>query len=157
ACATPATGGRGLADAAKTQAAAALAVGVDPARVALASTGGISQHLPGEAMVQGILAAAPPLSADREGGLQQGIHTTDGLEKRASLEVALPSGSVRLSAQCKGAGMISPRFATMLCFVETDAELAVETAELLLGVCVQRSFDRASVDGQLSTNDTAIL
>ncbi len=69
----------------------------------------------------------------------------------------LPSGPVRLSAQCKGAGMISPRFATMLCFVETDAALRAETAELLLGVCVKRSFDRASVDGQLSTNDTAIL
>jgi len=64
---------------------------------------------------------------------------------------------VRLSAQCKGAGMISPRFATMLCFVQTDAELDAATADLLLGVCVKRSFDRASVDGQLSTNDTAIL
>ena len=53
--------------------------------------------------------------------------------------------------------MISPLFATMLCFVETDAELAAETADLLLGVCVKRSFDRASVDGQLSTNDTAIM
>ena len=53
--------------------------------------------------------------------------------------------------------MISPNFATMLCFVETDAALAPETADLLLGVCVKRSFDRASVDGQLSTNDTAIL
>ena len=53
--------------------------------------------------------------------------------------------------------MISPRFATMLCFVQTDAALSAETAELLLGVCVKRSFDRVSVDGQLSTNDTAIL
>src|SRR6202000_2838575 len=69
----------------------------------------------------------------------------------------LPSGAVRISAQCKGAGMISPNFATMLCFVETDAELEPETADLLLGVCVKRSFDRASVDGQLSTNDTAVL
>src|SRR3712207_9564413 len=57
----------------------------------------------------------------------------------------------------KGAGMISPAFATMLCFVQTDAALAPETAELLLGVCVKRSFDRVSVDGQLSTNDTVIL
>ena len=64
---------------------------------------------------------------------------------------------MRLSAQCKGAGMISPNFATMLCFVETNAALEPETAELLLGVCVKRSFDRVSVDGQLSTNDTAIL
>src|SRR5262249_27309136 len=71
--------------------------------------------------------------------------------------VELPSGSVRLSAQCKGAGMISPRFATMLCFVQTDARLQAQSAELLLGTCVARSFDRVSVDGQLSTNDTAIL
>src|SRR6202000_1076958 len=69
----------------------------------------------------------------------------------------LPSGAVRISAQCKGAGMISPNFATMLCFIETDAALEPETADLLLGVCVKRSFDRASVDGQLSTNDTATL
>ncbi len=53
--------------------------------------------------------------------------------------------------------MISPNFATMLCFVETDAVLEPHTADLLLGVCVKRSFDRCSVDGQLSTNDTAIL
>jgi glutamate N-acetyltransferase/amino-acid N-acetyltransferase len=53
--------------------------------------------------------------------------------------------------------MISPRFATMLCFIETDAVLSAQTADLLLGVCVKRSFDRCSVDGQLSTNDTAIL
>ena len=70
---------------------------------------------------------------------------------------ALPSGTVRLTAQAKGAGMISPAFATMLCFVQTDAALRPETADLLLGVCVKRSFDRVSVDGQLSTNDTAIL
>ena len=69
----------------------------------------------------------------------------------------LPSGTVRMTAQAKGAGMISPNFATMLCFVQTDAALAPETADLLLGVCVKRSFDRISVDGQLSTNDTAIL
>jgi glutamate N-acetyltransferase/amino-acid N-acetyltransferase len=53
--------------------------------------------------------------------------------------------------------MISPNFATMLCFVQTDAAMQVETAELLFGVCVKRSFDRCSIDGQLSTNDTAIL
>jgi glutamate N-acetyltransferase / amino-acid N-acetyltransferase len=156
-CANAATGGRGLDNAAKTQGAAALAAGVDPSLVALASTGGISQHLPVDAMLKGILEARPLLSADGDGAFQQAIQTTDGFEKRASLEVQLPSGTVRLNAQCKGAGMISPRFATMLCFIETDAQLAPETAELLLSVCVQRSFDRASVDGQLSTNDTAIL
>jgi glutamate N-acetyltransferase / amino-acid N-acetyltransferase len=156
-CANAATGGRGLDDAAKTQGAAALAVGADPAEVALASTGAISHHLPVDAVLRGILDARSRLRSDGDADFQQAIQTTDGFEKRASLQVRLPSGTVRLNAQCKGAGMISPHFATMLCFVETDAGLAPETADLLLGVCVKRSFDRASVDGQLSTNDTAIL
>jgi glutamate N-acetyltransferase/amino-acid N-acetyltransferase len=156
-CANAGTGRRGLDDAAKTQGAAALAAGVKPEEVAVASTGAISHLLPVEAVLKGILDARAQLSqgADRE--FQRAIETTDAFEKRASLEVLLPSGAVRLSAQCKGAGMISPRFATMLCFVQTDAALTPETADLLLGVCVKRSFDRVSVDGQLSTNDTAIL
>jgi glutamate N-acetyltransferase/amino-acid N-acetyltransferase len=156
-CANAATGGRGLDDAAKTQGAAALAVGADPAEVALASTGAISHHLPVDAVLRGILDASSRLRSDGDADFQQAIQTTDAFEKRASLQVRLPSGTVRLSAQCKGAGMISPQFATMLCFVQTDAALAPETADLLLSVCVKRSFDRASVDGQLSTNDTAIL
>jgi glutamate N-acetyltransferase/amino-acid N-acetyltransferase len=156
-CANAATGRRGLDDAAKTQGAAALAVGVDPAEVALASTGGISHLLPVDALLKGILGARERLRPDGDADFQRAIQTTDAFEKRANLEVQLPSGTVRLNAQCKGAGMISPRFATMLCFIQTDATLAPETAELLLGVCVKRSFDRASVDGQLSTNDTVIL
>jgi glutamate N-acetyltransferase / amino-acid N-acetyltransferase len=156
-CANAATGARGLDDAAKTQGAAALALGIDPAQVALASTGGISDHLPVDAMLKGILRARGLMDGDGDGSFQQAIQTTDTSEKRASLAVQLPSGTVRVSAQCKGAGMISPRFATMLCFVETDAAMSSETAALLLDVCVKRSFDRASVDGQLSTNDTAIL
>src|SRR6202020_861873 len=156
-CANAATGQRGLDDAAKTQGAAAIALGCEPAEIALASTGGISHHLPVEKVLQGILAAGPALEQGGDTSFQQAIQTTDASEKRANLEVELPSGIVRLSAQCKGAGMISPNFATMLCFIETDAELRPETADLLLGVCVKRSFDRASVDGQLSTNDTAIL
>jgi glutamate N-acetyltransferase/amino-acid N-acetyltransferase len=156
-CANAATGNRGMEAAAKTQGAAALAVGCSEADVVLASTGGISQDLPVELMLKGILAAAPKLSQAGDAEFQQAIQTTDAFEKRACLEVQLPSGPVRLTAQCKGAGMISPLFATMLCFIQTDAALEPETAELLLGVCVKRSFDRCSVDGQLSTNDTAIL
>jgi glutamate N-acetyltransferase/amino-acid N-acetyltransferase len=156
-CANAATGKRGLEDAAKTQGAAAVAVGVDESAVALASTGGISHHLPVDAVLRGIIAAQQQLRIEGDGDLQQAIQTTDALEKRACLEVELSSGSVCLSAQCKGAGMISPRFATMFCFVQTDAAMQPETADLLLGVTVKRSFDRVSVDGQLSTNDTAIL
>jgi glutamate N-acetyltransferase/amino-acid N-acetyltransferase len=156
-CANAATGARGLDDAAKTQGAVAAALGVHAAEVALASTGSISQHLPVDAMLQGILRARTGLRADGDADFQRAIETTDRFEKRASLEVGLPAGRVRLSAQCKGAGMISPRYATMLCFLETDAALDADTAELLLGVCVERSFERTSVDGQLSTNDTVLL
>jgi glutamate N-acetyltransferase/amino-acid N-acetyltransferase len=156
-CANAATGKRGLDDAAKTQGASAIALGVAPEQVALGSTGGISHHLPMDKVLKGILALSKELRRDGDGDFQQAIQTTDAFEKRACLEVELSGGPVRLTAQCKGAGMISPRFATMLCFVQSDAALASETAELLLGVCVKRSFDRCSVDGQLSTNDTAIL
>jgi glutamate N-acetyltransferase/amino-acid N-acetyltransferase len=156
-CANAETGRRGLDDAAKTQGAAAIALGVQPHEVVLGSTGGISWYLPVDAALKGILDAGSQLRREGDEDFQHAIQTTDAFEKRANLEVTLPAGTVRLSAQCKGAGMISPNFATMLCFVQTDAALAPRTADLLLGVCVKRSFDRCSVDGQLSTNDTAIL
>jgi glutamate N-acetyltransferase/amino-acid N-acetyltransferase len=156
-CANAATGRRGLEDATKTQGAAAMAVGASQEEVLLGSTGGISDYLPVEKMLRGILDASGGLTREGDKDFQQAIQTTDAFEKRANLEVELPSGTVRLSAQCKGAGMISPRFATMFCFVEADAKLAPETAELLLSVCLKRSFDRCTVDGQLSTNDTAAL
>ena len=156
-CANAATGRRGLDAAAKVQGAGALAAGVPESTVALASTGGIAHQLPVDRVVSGIAAARTELAPDGDIALADAIRTTDAFSKRVSLEVELPSGSVRVSAQAKGAGMISPAFATMFCFVQTDAALAAETADLLLGVTVKRSFDRISVDGQLSTNDTAIL
>ena len=80
--------------------------------------------------------------------------TSDRWPKRASLEVALERGPVRLCAQAKGAGMLSPNFATMLCFVQTDAAVDAVTLDRLLRAGVERSFERVSVDGQLSTNDS---
>jgi glutamate N-acetyltransferase / amino-acid N-acetyltransferase len=155
--ANAATGGRGLDDAAKMQGAAAMAAGVEPDRVAVASTGVIGVPLDSRAVVGGLARARAELRADGDADFTAAIMTTDAFEKRAALDVQLSGGTVRLCAQAKGAGMIQPAFATMLCFVQTDAALAAETADLLLGVCVKRSFDRISVDGQLSTNDTAIL
>jgi glutamate N-acetyltransferase / amino-acid N-acetyltransferase len=155
--ANAATGRRGLEDAARMQGAAAMAAGVPEDRVAVASTGVIGVPLDTDKVIRGISAARAELGPDGDDAFGEAIRTTDRFAKNAALDVELPSGTVRLSAQCKGAGMISPAFATMLCFVETDAALAPETADLLLGVCVKRSFDRVSVDGQLSTNDTAIL
>jgi glutamate N-acetyltransferase / amino-acid N-acetyltransferase len=151
-----ADGARGLETARASQAAAAEALGLDADRIALASTGVIGRELPRDALVGGARACADALGSDAS-DFCQAILTTDAGPKRACLEVALPSGAtVRLAGQAKGAGMISPRFATMFCFVETDAEVEHATLDLLTGVCVKRSFDRISVDAQLSTSDTVI-
>ncbi|HEX4806237.1 MAG TPA: bifunctional glutamate N-acetyltransferase/amino-acid acetyltransferase ArgJ [Conexibacter sp.] len=155
--ANAATGVPGFESAGATQIAASRLTGIDPAGVAVGSTGVIGVQLPVDRVLTGLEAAQELLRADGDADFAAAIQTTDAFEKRAALEVRLPSGTVRLSAQCKGAGMISPNFATMLCFVQTDAALDPATADLLLGVTVKRSFDRISVDGQLSTNDTAIL
>jgi len=155
--ANAATGRHGLDEAARVQRAAAVAAGVDADAVAVASTGVIGVPLDGRAIVSALERLGTALHPRGDEEFAQAIMTTDAFEKRAALTVQLPSGPVRLTAQAKGAGMIEPAFATMLCFVQTDAALEPATADLLLGVCVKRSFDRISVDGQLSTNDTAIL
>lgn len=155
--ANAATGARGVEVATKVQGAAAVAAGVNPDQVAVASTGVIGVQLDDAAVAHGLALAAHALRPDGGAELADAIRTTDAFPKRASLNVDLPGGTVRLSAQAKGAGMIQPGFATLLCFVETDAKLAAETADLLLGVTCRRSFERVSVDGQLSTNDTVLL
>ena len=137
------------------QQAAAEELDVEPGQVAVASTGVIGVELPRDSVVAGVRSACQALGPGTE-GFSQAILTSDAGPKRACLEVELPSGSVRLSAQVKGAGMISPRHATMFCFVQTDAALDADTLDLLTGVCVKRSFDRISVDGQLSTSDTVV-
>lgn len=155
--ANAATGRQGMDEAARMQGAGAMMARTTEDRVAVCSTGVIGVPLDGSKTVRGLLEAGKSLSADGVDAFQQAIQTTDRFEKRATIDVALPGGTVRIAAQCKGAGMIQPSHATMLCFVTTDAVVPAETADLLLGVCVKRSFDRATVDGQLSTNDTCLL
>ncbi len=156
--ANAATGGRGLDDAARMQGAGATACGVNSEdAVAVASTGVIGVPLPIDAVTRGIAAAASELSAAGDADFAEAIRTTDAFAKRVCLDILLDGGSVSLSAQAKGAGMIAPGFATLLVFVQTDAQLSPETCDLLLGVTVKRSFERVSVDGQLSPSDTVIL
>jgi glutamate N-acetyltransferase/amino-acid N-acetyltransferase len=155
--ANAATGEAGISEAVRVQEAAAAALGLSPREVAVASTGVIGVLLPGERIAAAVPALAERLSPNGMDDFAQAIKTTDALDKHVKLQVALPSGAVSLSAACKGAGMISPQFATMLCFVQTDAALSAASVDSLLGAAVRRSFDRVSVDGQLSTNDTVIL
>jgi glutamate N-acetyltransferase/amino-acid N-acetyltransferase len=152
-CSNVGDGRRGLDTASAMQSRAAERLGLEPAQVGVASTGVIGRELPRDSVLAGIDAAAGELG-EGAGAFSQAILTSDSAPKRACLDVELPGGRVRLAAQAKGAGMISPRFATMFCFVQTDARLDADTLDLLTGVCVKRSFDRISVDGQLSTSDT---
>jgi glutamate N-acetyltransferase / amino-acid N-acetyltransferase len=155
--ANAATGRRGLDAATKMQGAAAVAGGVAAERVAVCSTGVIGVPLDADAIVRALPDVHAELSDGGDAAFTEGISTTDVIEKRAALQVELGGGPVRLSAQAKGAGMISPHFATLLCFVQTDAALDAATCDLLLGATCARSFERISVDGQLSTNDTVVL
>jgi glutamate N-acetyltransferase/amino-acid N-acetyltransferase len=155
--ANAATGRRGLEDAAAMRSGAAFVCGVPESAVAVASTGVIGVPLPMDRVTDGTVAAGRELRRDGELDFAEAIRTTDRLPKHVSLQIELSQGAVRLSVQGKGAGMISPQFATLLVFVQTDAALSPAEADLLLSVCVKRSFNRVSVDGQLSTSDTVIL
>jgi glutamate N-acetyltransferase/amino-acid N-acetyltransferase len=150
------TGEEGLAVAEEMSMTAADGLGLPHGRVAVASTGVIGQGLDRSPVMNGIAAALQSLSAGAD-DFAHAILTTDRWPKYAGLELSLSSGSVRLCAQAKGGGMISPSFATMLCFVETDAAVDAQTLERLLDAAVERSFERISVDGQLSTNDSLFM
>ncbi len=155
-CSNVGDGQRGLDTAAAMQETAARRLGVDPAQVGVASTGVIGHELPRDKVVAGVDGACEELGLEAE-SFSEAILTSDSGAKRACLDVHLGSGTVKLAAQAKGAGMIEPRYATMFCFVQTDARMPQETLDLLTGVCVKRSFDRISVDGQLSTSDTVFV
>jgi glutamate N-acetyltransferase/amino-acid N-acetyltransferase len=145
------TGERGLADAWSMCEEAGEKLGLPPRSVAVAETGVIGVPLPVDAVLGGIGEAAGSLSAGGAGAFSDAILTTDRWPKSCTLR----AGGVTLSAQAKGAGMMEPGFATMLCFVQTDA--VVEDAEGALRSAAAGSFERITVDGQMSTNDTVVL
>jgi len=149
--ANAATGEQGVRDALAMRDALASEVGLEPETVAVAETGVIGVPMDMDAVLSGI--AGLVASAEARGGVafSEAIMTTDKWPKR----VALRAGGVTLSAQAKGAGMIEPGFATMLCFVQTDALVADPARELRRAV--GGSFERITVDGQMSTNDTVLL
>jgi glutamate N-acetyltransferase/amino-acid N-acetyltransferase len=145
------TGEKGYQDAFEMCRRAADALGLGNEAVAVAETGTIGVPLPIGAVLDGIDAAAAALSPNGGLDFSDAITTTDRWPKRVALRV----GGVTLSAQAKGAGMIEPRMATTLCFVQTDA--AVEDPAAELRAAVDASFNRITVDGQMSTNDCVLL
>jgi glutamate N-acetyltransferase / amino-acid N-acetyltransferase len=149
--ANAATGEQGYRDALAMRDAAAEALGIEPRTVAVAETGTIGVPLDIEAVTTGVLEAVEGLSAEGGEDFAQAIMTTDKGPKRCTVR----AGGVTVSAQAKGAGMIEPGFATMLCFVQTDAE--VTDPDAALRSALAGSMERITVDGQLSTNDTVLL
>ena len=149
--ANAATGEQGYRDALAMRDAAAEALNVDPRTVAVAETGTIGVPLDIEAATAGVLEAVEGLSATGADDFAEAIMTTDRGPKRCTLR----AGGVTVSAQAKGAGMIEPGFATMLCFVQTDAE--VPDPDAALRSALAGSMERITVDGQMSTNDTVLL
>jgi glutamate N-acetyltransferase / amino-acid N-acetyltransferase len=145
------TGEKGFADALAMSERAADALGLETAQVAVAETGVIGVPMPMSSVLIGIEDAAADLAADHADVFAEAITTTDRWRKLVTLEM----DGVTLSAQAKGAGMIQPNMATMLCFVQTDA--VVDDPAGALKRAVDASFNRITVDGQMSTNDTVLL
>jgi glutamate N-acetyltransferase / amino-acid N-acetyltransferase len=145
------TGDQGYADAVAMCDEAAAQLGLRPEVVAVAETGVIGVPLPIDAVLAGIGEAAGTLSPEGAAAFSDAILTTDRWPKRCTVRAA----GVTLSAQAKGGGMIQPKMATMLCFVQTDAVVADPDATLR--AATDASFERITVDGQMSTNDTVLL
>ncbi len=166
------TGQRGFRDAELMAKLAATALKISPAEVLVASTGRIGVALPMNNVKKGILQAAALAKSDLASGSHaaEAIMTSDTRPKEIAVEFELDGRTVRLGGMCKGAGMIQPGMsqsgaapplrplhATMLCFLTTDAAIEATTLQGALNEAVAKSFNRITVDGDMSTNDTVLV
>jgi len=153
------TGEKGLADAREMARLAAAAVEAKDHQALVMSTGVIGHFLPMEKIGEGVFVAARQLGSDEKSftAAARGILTTDKGTKIASRAIEIGGTEIRLAGMCKGAGMIGPQMATMLCVVTTDAALTPDAAQAALRAAVDDSFNCISVEGHMSTNDTVLL
>ncbi|MDR0401055.1 MAG: bifunctional glutamate N-acetyltransferase/amino-acid acetyltransferase ArgJ [Treponema sp.] len=154
------TGEPGLAAARRMAELAAGEFAINPREVAVASTGVIGVPLPIAAIESSVSSLADSLRSDAAGheAALEAIMTTDTRKKGGALEFELEGdGSLRIGAMAKGSGMIHPNLATMLCFITTDAAISRELLDQALRRAAGRSFNRVTVDGDTSTNDTVII
>ncbi len=155
------TGAQGLADARASCAALASALQVDPQSVLPYSTGVIMEPLPVDRLVAGLPAAIANAhtepAATQWFNAAQGIMTTDTVPKAFSATVTLGEKTARISGISKGAGMIRPNMATMLGFIATDANISQAALQVLAREVAEASFNRITVDGDTSTNDSLTL
>ncbi len=155
--ANAATGEPGLAACRSTCQAAALALGCSPQEILPCSTGVIGQVLD-DAKVNAVLPAmAAALRPQGLAAAAGAIMTTDAYKKMSRRQATVGGQKITVVGMAKGAGMIRPDMATMLCFVLTDAAAQPAALAKVLGEAVEQSFNRISVDGDTSTNDTLLL
>jgi glutamate N-acetyltransferase/amino-acid N-acetyltransferase len=151
------TGEQGTQDAIEMAARSAEALGLQQRDVLVAATGVIGVFLPMDRVSWGIARAAKDLSRTGGGVAARAIMTTDTKPKSASAVVRLGSQAVRLWGMAKGSGMIHPQLATMLGFVLTDAAVCPKTLKEALRRAVRTTFNRITVDGDMSPSDTVML
>ncbi len=147
------TGEQGLADATEMAELTAQQLGISPGDVLVASTGVIGQLLPMELIRTGIKQVV--LSQDGGHELERAMMTTDTVPKEVAVRVG--ESQFIIGGIAKGAGMIHPNMATMLCFLTTDAAVEIDFLRLALRKAVDVSFNMVSVDGDTSTNDTVLI
>jgi len=151
------TGEAGIAGARASCDAAARLAGCDSRQVLPFSTGVIMEPLPVERIAAGLPACVADLREDNWARAAEAIMTTDSVPKARSQRAQLPGSVVTVTGIAKGAGMIRPDMATLLAFVATDAPVAQSALRQLLTDATARSFNRISVDGDTSTNDSFVL
>jgi len=151
------TGAIGMADAHASCAALAEQVGVAPEQILPFSTGVIGEKLPLDKLVAAMPAAVTALSADAWERAANGIMTTDTRPKASSRQIEIDGRTITVTGISKGAGMIKPNMATMLGYVATDAAIAPDVLQAMLDVAADASFNRITIDGDTSTNDSCVL
>lgn len=151
------TGKVGNRAAVETARVAACELDIPPEQVLIASTGVIGVPLRAEQITRQLPALKSNLSRENASGIARAIMTTDTFPKCVALRSKIAGKTVHLAGVAKGAGMIHPRMATMLSFLTTDARVAPNLLLKLLREAVEVSFNRVSVDGDTSTNDTLLL
>lgn len=156
-CANCMTGAAGRRDALAAGAAVADACGIPRAQVLLASTGLIGTRLPVVRLVRAVPRLVRGLSRGHHEAAAQAILTTDLRIKEAAFEARLGGARLRVGGMAKGAGMIAPSMATMLAVLTTDAVVAPGLLRRMLHEAVSRTFNRVTVDGDTSTNDTVFV
>ena len=154
-CANACTGGQGLADALEMANLAAARLGLSPEHILVASTGVIGVPLPMDKIKTGILEIKPT----RGGGQDfcRAMMTTDTRPKEIAVQVDAGGAKFTIGGAAKGAGMIHPNMATMLCFITSDAAVSAEFLPVALQKAVDCSFNMISIDGDTSPSDCAFL